>query len=126
MTIDTLKILISDDSVLSRRNLKDHLISIGCKNIIEVSNGQAAIDSYKEHHPDLVFLDIVMPIKDGITALTEIREYDKHARVIMASSVGTQKHLKEAIQAGATDFIQKPLDSSQVDKVVYAVLEGGH
>lgn len=124
MDIDTLKILISDDSILARKRLKDFLESLGCRDILEVSDGQAAIDSYKENHPDLVFLDIVMPVKDGISAITEILEYDPNARVVMASSVGTQNNLKEALKAGAVDFIQKPIDNGQVKKIVFTIIGG--
>lgn len=124
MDITTLKILISDDSILARKKLKDFLTSLGCQDILEVSDGQAAVDSYKEHHPDLVFLDIVMPVKDGISAVSEILEYDSDARVVMASSVGTQSNLREALKAGAIDFIQKPIDNKQVEKIVFDTIGG--
>ena len=81
-------------------------------------------DKYKESNPDLVFLDIVMPKKDGNAAIREIMEFDSEANIIIASSVGTQSQLKLALEAGAKDFIQKPLDKDQVVKVVSKFLEG--
>ena len=87
-------------------------------------DGQDAIDKYKESKPDLVFLDIVMPKKDGNAAIREIMEFDPEANIIIASSVGTQSQLKLALEAGAKDFIQKPLDKDQVVKVVSKFLEG--
>ncbi len=125
MSINEMKILICDDSILARKQLKDLLIALGCKQIVEVSDGQSAVETYKTYNPDLVFLDIVMPVKDGITAVTEILTFDSHAIVIMASSVGTQSHLKEALKAGAYDFIQKPLQKEQVKRIVMTVLKGG-
>lgn len=125
MTLETINILICDDSILARKKLKDFLLSIGCKQILQASDGQEAIDLYKTKKPDIVFLDIVMPVKDGITAVKEIMSFDSSAHIIMTSSVGTQKNLKEALKAGAKDFIQKPLDNTQIKHVLEAKIKGG-
>lgn len=117
-----LKILICDDSLLARKNLKETLKSLNCLNIIEVSDGQSAVDTYKKENPDITFLDIVMPVKDGITAVKEICEYDSNAYVVMVSSVGTQAHLKEAIKSGAQDFMQKPATSDQLKHIITAAI----
>ncbi len=124
MTIDNLKILICDDSILARKQLKDIISTLGTPTFIEASDGQGAIDKYKETTPDLVFLDIVMPKIDGNIAIQEIMAYDPKATIIIASSVGTQSQLKCALQAGAKDFIQKPLDRQQVLDLVNKFLEG--
>lgn len=118
------KILISDDSILARKQLKDVLTTFGFNHFIDATNGQEAIDKYKEEEPDLVFLDIVMPVKDGIVAVTEICEYNKKADIIMVSSVGTQAQLRQAISAGAKDFIQKPLNTDQIESVIKVRFEG--
>lgn len=125
MTINELKVLVCDDSILARKQLKNFLTSIGCTNIFEAANGSSAVETYKSQKPDLVFLDIVMPEKNGIEATREIIEFDKDAYIVMASSVGTQGNLKEALKLGAKDFIQKPLDTEQIQKVIHTVLEGG-
>ena len=124
MTIDNLKILICDDSILARKQLKDIISTLGTPTFIEASDGQGAIDKYKETTPDLVFLDIVMPKIDGNIAIQEIMAFDPNATIIIASSVGTQSQLKCARQAGAKDFIQKPLDRQQVLDLVNKFLEG--
>ena len=118
MADNDMKIMVCDDSVLARRNLKESLKSLGCTNIIEVTDGQAAIDTYKAQRPDITFLDIVMPVKDGITAVKEICQYDNNAYVVMVSSVGTQAHLKEAIKSGASDFMQKPASLDQLKQII--------
>lgn len=125
MTLETIKILICDDSILARKKLKDFLLSIGCTQILEAADGQKAIDTYKEEKPDIVFLDIVMPVKDGISAVKEIIAFDASAHIVMTSSVGTQQNLKEALKAGAKDFIQKPLDNNQIQHVLDAKIKGG-
>ena len=124
MTIDNLKILICDDSILARKQLKDIISTLGTPTFIEASDGQGAIDKYKETTPDLVFLDIVMPKIDGNIAIQEIMAFDPNATLIIASSVGTQSQLKCALQAGAKDFVQKPLDRQQVLDLVNKFLEG--
>lgn len=124
MNIDNIKILISDDSILARKQLKDIISTIGNPTFVEAADGQAAIDQYKANQPDLVFLDIVMPKKDGNVAIQEIMEYDPKAVIYIASSVGTQSQLRSALEAGARDFIQKPLDKQQVINVVNKFLEG--
>ena len=66
MRLDNAKILISDDSILARKQLKDFISKYGTPTFFEASNGQDAIDIYKKEKPDLSFLDIVMPVKDGM------------------------------------------------------------
>ena len=124
MSIDDIKILITADSILARKQLKDIISTLGSPTFIEATDGQSAIDKYKETKPDLVFLDIVMPKKDGNMAIEEIMSFDPDATIIIASSVGTQSQLKLAISSGAKDFIQKPLDKGQVINVINKFLEG--
>lgn len=124
MMLDNVKILICDDSILARKQLKDIISNYGSPCFFEASNGQDAIDIYKKESPTLVFLDIVMPIKDGNAAIREIVSFDKDADIIIASSVGTQSQLKAAIEAGASDFIQKPLNADQIHHIIASRFEG--
>lgn len=114
MTIDGGKVLICDDSILARKQIKDVIAIAGSPTIFEASDGEKAVELYKEHKPDLVFLDIVMPKKDGNVTIKEIMEYDSNAKIIIVSSVGTHTQLKCALEAGAVDFIQKPINKSQI------------
>ncbi len=124
MKLEDAKILIGDDSILARKQLKDILSSLGGRNFLDASNGQEVIDIYKEKSPEVVFLDIVMPVKDGNTAIAEIMEYDPQADIIIVSSVGTQSQLKQAIQLGAKDFLQKPLNRRQIESILNNRFEG--
>ena len=124
MEIQDLNVIICDDSLLARKNLHDGLTKLGCKNVTEVMDGQQAVDAYKKKKADVVFLDIVMPVMDGISAAGEICSYDKDAYVIMVSSVGTQLHLREAIKAGARDFLQKPTTPEQIKEALSHILGG--
>ena len=122
--LNNFKVLICDDSILARKQLKAIISTLGNPTFIEASDGQEAIDKYKANKPDMVFLDIVMPKKDGNIVISEIIEYDPNAAIIIASSVGTQSQLKCALQAGAKDFVQKPLDKQLVIDVIEKYTEG--
>ena len=114
MLLKDAKILIGDDSILARKQLKDILSSMGAVRFIEAVNGKETVEKYIAEKPDIIFLDIIMPIKDGITAVKEIIAEDPAAQIIIVSSVGTQQQLKSAIEAGAKDFIQKPINAEQI------------
>lgn len=118
MTKENAKILVCDDSILARKSLTNLLNALGITNIIEAANGQAAVDLCIAEKPDVVLLDIIMPVKDGITATKEIMASCPQTRVIICSSVGTQTHLKEAIKAGAKDFLQKPVEGATLKQVI--------
>ncbi|MBQ7482291.1 MAG: response regulator [Lachnospiraceae bacterium] len=118
MSESNVKMLVCDDSILARKSMTAMLNSFGYENVFEVSNGEDAVNKYKAEKPDIVFLDIVMPVKDGITATKEIIEFDPDAKIIVISSVGTQTHLREVIKAGAKDFIQKPVDQDLLKKII--------
>ena len=106
MLLKDAKILIGDDSILARKQLKDILSSMGAVHFIEAVNGKETVEKYISEKPDVIFLDIIMPIKDGITAVKEIIAEDSAAQIIIVSSVGTQQQLKAAIEACAKYFIQ--------------------
>lgn len=120
MLLSESKILIGDDSILARKQLKDILSEFGAKQYIEAANGQEAIDKYNEDPADIVFLDIVMPVKDGVTATREIVAAHPQAVIIIASSIGTKEQLKNAIEAGAKDFIQKPFSAHNIQRIIEA------
>lgn len=122
MDLSNIKILICDDSILFRRQIKECVLTFGCKQVFEANDGEAAVSLYNEYKPDLIFMDIIMPIKDGLQALIEILNINNEAKVIMISSVGTQNYIKSAIEAGAIDFLQKPIEPEKVRKIIKSAL----
>ncbi len=113
-----IKILICDDSITIRKKLQGAItINQPCE-FYEAKNGIEALEKYKEVKPNIVFMDIIMPEKDGIEALTDIINFDSKAIVIMLSSVGTKMNLKSALEKGASDFIQKPWDMKNLNTVL--------
>lgn len=125
MNYSNKSVLICDDSILARKQLKDAICDF-CDGITiyEGKNGKEAVSMYQEHTPDLVLLDIVMPEMDGTTAVEQIIAHDANAIIVIVSSVGTQLQLKKAITAGAKDFIQKPVDITQVQNLIKTHLGG--
>jgi len=115
-------ILICDDDSFRRRIMKDILTKNGYNVIAEVSDGAKAVKLYKETSPDLVLMDIVMPIMDGINALKKIMSMDPNAKVVMCSSMGQHLMVVEAIQAGAKDFVLKPYKPERLLKAVERVI----
>lgn len=102
-------ILIVDDSLFMRRFLKNILIESNYNEIIEAENGMQAIHMYKIFSPEIVIMDITMPVLNGIDALKEIINIDPKAKVIICSALGGQQIIiKEAIKIGAIDFVVKP------------------
>lgn len=121
----TTRILVADDSSYMRGVIKKILKSSGYADILEASDGESAVGLYRKERPDMVLLDIVMPVKSGIDALREIRASDPRARVVMVSAVGQEVIIKEALGMGASGFIVKPFDESQVQSVVTKALGEG-
>lgn len=116
-----LKILIVDDALFMRNMLREIFVKAGWEVVGEAGNGVEAVEKYQELHPDLVTMDIIMPLKSGIEALQEITGRDPEARVIMCSALGQESLVLEAVQAGARDFVVKPFRESRVLEVVRRV-----
>lgn len=114
-------ILIVDDSDFMRVRTRQLLAAEGYT-VVEASNGQEAVLKFQEHKPDLVMMDITMPIMDGLTAVREIRKIDAQARIVMCSALGQQATVLEAIKAGAKDFIVKPYQPDRVLATLRKVL----
>ncbi len=101
--------------------MKESLVKFGVEKIFEAADGEKAVVKFAESNPDIVFMDIVMPIKSGVEALKDILSISPGAKVVMASSVGTQGNLKDAITAGAYDFLQKPINDDDLLKMLEKV-----
>lgn len=108
------KILIIDDSRTSRRILTQLLTANGHEVVAEASNGQDGYEKYIALKPDIVTLDITMPVLDGLGSLDKIMTFDSDAMVIMITAAGQKEKMIEAIKLGAIDYIEKPFDENQI------------
>ena len=106
----TRRLLVADDAMIIRQIIKDMAINAGWEVVGEAANGQEAIDRYQELKPDAVTLDLVMPEHDGLHALHGIMAFDSEAKILVVSALEQRGVLKDAIKAGASDFVAKPFD----------------
>jgi two-component system chemotaxis response regulator CheY len=113
--------MIVDDALFMRNMLKDICLRAGFTVVAEADNGEDVVDLYREHHPDLITMDIVMPKRSGIEALQDLMAEDPAARVVMVSALGQDSLVIEAIEAGARDFIVKPFKEERVLDVIRRV-----
>ncbi|OGA69422.1 MAG: hypothetical protein A3G81_27750 [Betaproteobacteria bacterium RIFCSPLOWO2_12_FULL_65_14] len=109
-----LTVLIADDNALMRGMLALILMEIGAAEILNAANGIDVVEIYRNRRPDVVFLDIQMPVKDGLAALKEIKQINADAHVIMVSSFGSAANVKTAIDAGANGFVVKPYNMNRI------------
>jgi len=116
------KILMVDDSKTSRKILRGILEEDGHEVIGEAVNGKDGIEKYNELHPDIITMDITMPIMDGLEALKQIMDIDKHAKVVMITAAGQKTKMVDAVKYGAAEFLAKPFDASQIIEIINKVL----
>jgi len=116
------KILITDDTLFMRVTLKNILTNNGYLEILQAENGQEAIDKYAAYRPDLVLMDITMPVMDGISATKKIKSAFPEAKIAMCTALGQKNMVIEAIQAGAKDFIVKPFTPEKVIETVHRLI----
>jgi len=118
------KLLLVDDSGLARRSMRA-MLEDGGFDVVEAEDGMIALEKYFVEKPDLVMLDLVMKGMYGLDVLAKLRELDPAARVVVVSA-DVQSSSQEMVQAaGASGFINKPIDRAHLIQVVRSVLEGG-
>jgi two-component system chemotaxis response regulator CheY len=115
------KILIADDGEFLRVRAA-RMLAVEGFNVVEADNGVKAVDLFKSEKPDAVLLDLVMPEKDGLTALKEMLAINPAAKVIMLSSLGQETMVLEAIRTGAKDYIIKPFERDRAVGAIRKIL----
>jgi two-component system chemotaxis response regulator CheY len=115
--------LIVDDEAHLRTYLKLILKQIGFINFHEAVNGQEAVDTYKRYQPDIVLLDVNMPVKEGMEALREIIDFDEEAVVVMTTSVVSRQAVETSVELGASHYIRKDMRKDEVADVLNALID---
>lgn len=110
--------MIVDDSLIIRKTLSTKLQSMGHNVVAQAKSGKEAIELYGEHMPDLVTMDITMPIMSGIEALQEIQKLYRNVNVIMVTSHGEEKLVMDAISSGAKGYVLKPITEEKLEQSI--------
>lgn len=111
------RILLADDSEIIKSTLKLYL-SKEKHLVYPADDGASAIEIFKKERPDLVITDIIMPEIDGFEVMKYVKENDPNIPVIMITGVGDTESTIRAIQEGAYDYIEKPIDVTRFNQVV--------
>lgn len=102
-------VLAVDDSKTMLAMMSAYLKGSNFELVATANNGAEALAKYKEHKPQLVLLDVVMPEVTGLETLERILGADTNACVVMVSSLGTENTVRDCLKKGAKSFVQKPI-----------------
>ena len=116
------RVVLADDSAVMRKIVTRCFKAEAFEICAEGTNGEEALELYKEHSPDLVSLDINMPVMNGIEALKRILAYDSNAVIVMLTSEANRDTVMEAIALGARGYIVKPPERSAVAETLKRAL----
>lgn len=116
-------IVIVDDSAFARKVIRGILEDEGYTIVSEATNGEEGIEAYKKYHPDVITMDITMPVMNGVEAIKQIFAYDKDAKAIMITAAGQEKKVIEALQIGVRNFIVKPFKNEDIVQSVRECFE---
>ena len=118
----TRTVLVVDDSSLQRTiitgALGDHFEVVG-----EAENGREAVELFESTRPDLVTMDIMMPEMDGVEATGRIKAVAEETKVMMCTSVEQAEKMKQAIRAGADEYVTKPFDEMELLETATALCD---
>jgi two-component system chemotaxis response regulator CheY len=108
------KILLVDDEAHVRKFLSLVVRQLGSPAIIEASNGADAFEIYQRERPDIVLLDVNMPVQDGLQTLKQITDFDSGAVVIMLTSLANRETVEEAARKGAVSYVRKDTPRDEI------------
>ena len=113
-----IRVLVADDTQFMRANLKIILERNQIQVVGEADNGIKAVKLYDDLKPDVVTMDITMPGMDGIEAVRQIRKKDPNAKIVMVTALGQEMFVREAVVAGAKNFIVKPFKEDKIIEII--------
>lgn len=114
----TLKVMVVDDEIAMREILK---IMLKDYKVIEASNGREAVALYAKEKPDIVLMDVMMPLMNGIEATAEIKKIDPNAKIVAITAYASSKGEK-VMEAGADYILKKPFKRSDVVELIERIL----
>ena len=116
--MDKIKVLVADDVRIMRSLLRSNLATFECEIVSEVDNGDDVAEQVRHHAPDIVFLDINMPGKNGLDVLQEIKSEFSDIFVAMISGHNTFDNIKRSMELGADGFVVKPYTAIKIREMI--------
>lgn len=115
------KIMIVDDSSFMR-DMIDKIVKEEGYEVVQAADGKDMLDKYAAEKPDVVIMDVIMPVMDGISAIDELHKIDKDAKILMCSAQRQKFIVDEAMSKGALAFIDKPFEMDEILKAIEDIL----
>lgn len=109
-----IRVLLVDDEAHVRLFVKTVLTSMGCEIAGEAADGKQAIELFDKTSPDMVLLDINMPVMDGLAALKVLRARSETVAIVMLTSLASAEVVEQALDSGATYHLRKDLPTSEL------------
>lgn len=122
---ESVGVLVVDDHALVRTgvvNIISHEPDL--RVVAEASNGAEAVVEFAKHRPDVVLLDLRMPVMEGVEAVRQIRELDPAARVIVLTTYDTDEDISRALRAGAKAYVLKDISADDLIACIHDVMRG--
>ena len=119
------RLIIVDDDPCIRDALRSLAEDLGADVLAEADNGQGAITQAERHHPQLILLDVSMPVMGGFPAARYLREHIPDLLIILVSQHNQRVYADEALQIGAQGYIVKAAVATELGPAIRAVMEGG-
>lgn len=117
-----IQVIIADEVLIDRKQLRKILEHNSIDVVSESSNGIHAFNEYRIFKPDLIFLALNLPMMDGVTTMKRIKEAYGEAKVVLVGDEESRRHIFEGLELGADEYIMKPYNQTQIDKVVGKLL----
>lgn len=115
----SIRVMLVDDHLIVLRGLKFFLNTQQDIEVVgEAENGRAAIGKMEECHPDVILMDLMMPVMDGVEATKEILKQNPQAKVVVLTSYSDQDHVIPALQAGASGYQLKDVDPDELVRTI--------
>ncbi len=122
----SIKLLIADDHEVVRSGLATLMADTDIEVVAQATNGDEAVELARQHHPDVVLLDIRMPSTDGLAALERIHAELPQTRVVVLSTYDNPTYIARAVALGADDYLLKGLPKQDLVASIQAVAHGQH
>ena len=120
-----IRLLIADDHIVMREGLSALIAEEeNIEVVAQAANGEEAINMFHSAHPDIILMDLNMPVIDGLEAIRTIMKTDPHAKILVLTSYSDEAKVFSAIQAGALGYLLKATSANELLKAIHEVYQG--